>query len=627
MTHVTNQALPLLQFAAGLHSYPGFAYGHKQASISSVLKINKSINIAIPSRLEQLNQQIAENLKAPVPELNSSDDDNIMHSIWHWVQTIQIAAEHPVWGRPYTERSNKNIEPVFLFSFPCFHHESCTATLKLVINTFNLAFSTLEISPDFYEHHFLTKALELIEQIKRYHLKGFNPIHFLTAAFELNTPVIFLYRNVMQFGQGINARVMNSSFSEKTPVVGVQLARDKLACSHLLRMAGLPVAEHVMVRTLDSALLAAAQLGFPVVVKPADSDGGRGVSAHLRDELAVKDAYGKALEFSNNILVEKHIFGKDYRVHVVHGKVQTVLEREPGGVRGDGLSTVRQLIEKQNDERKHATDDRRYLHPIHIDHEVDTMLAEIGLNQQSIPSKDQFIRLRAASNVASGGIPVIVDKIKMHPDNCALVERATDILRLDIAGVDLLIPDISVSWLTSGAAICEVNAQPQMHTTMHKPTLQALLGERNGRIPCFIYLSSAPNKKTIQEIVDAMRPFGTGIGVATQDTGTLDELCLLKGHNSVFEHARGLLIDPHLRALLIVVDERDSGILKSGWPIDMCDYLFIDHSEPSLNRKKYLSFTNGIEVRQKLELTNEHANPIKQSVMQAMSNTLTAGHA
>ena len=52
-----------------------------------------------------------------------------------------------------------------------------------------------------------------------------------------------------------------------------------------------------------------------------------------------------------------------------------------------------------------------------------------------------------------------------------------------MAGVDLLIPDIGHSWFESGAHICEVNAQPQMFTTMHKPMLVDMLGDAGGRIP------------------------------------------------------------------------------------------------------------------------------------------------
>jgi cyanophycin synthetase len=49
------------------------------------------------------------------------------------------------------------------------------------------------------------------------------------------------------------------------------------------------------------------------------------------------------------------------------------------------------------------------------------------------------------------------------------------VLRLDIAGVDLLIPDITRSWQDSGALICEVNAQPQLGAASYPDAYIAVL--------------------------------------------------------------------------------------------------------------------------------------------------------
>ena len=192
----------------------------------------------------------------------------------------------------------------------------------------------------------------------------------------------------------------------------------------------------------------------------------------------------------NQILVEKHVQGRDYRIQVVNCEVHGVLERVPGGVRGNGEDSVRTLLERQNHERETAEDDRRYLHTMLFDEEAKELLVDQHLDWNSVPAHGRFVRLRGACNVASGGVPLPVPLHKVHPDNLSLVLRAARVLRLDVAGVDLLIPDIEHSWLESGASICEVNAQPQMFSTLHKPMLASMFKGGNGRIPVVIIVES-----------------------------------------------------------------------------------------------------------------------------------------
>jgi cyanophycin synthetase len=54
----------------------------------------------------------------------------------------------------------------------------------------------------------------------------------------------------------------------------------------------------------------------------------------------------------------------------------------------------------------------------------------------------------------------------MHPDNVTACEMAAGVVGLDVAGIDVLTPDISVPFRENGAVIIEVNAGPgiRMHT-------------------------------------------------------------------------------------------------------------------------------------------------------------------
>jgi cyanophycin synthetase len=318
-----------------------------------------------------------------------------------------------------------------------------------------------------------------------------TPGHFVAAAAELGVPWRRLRGQLIQLGQGANARWLESSWTDRTPVISSGLARNKQAAATVLRMNGLPVPDHHLAATADEALQQARGLGYPIVVKPSDRDGGEGVRAGLEDEIAVRAAFEEALKLSKRVLIEKHVPGRDYRLQVVDGEVHGVLERVPGGVVGNGVDTVKALLERQNHERRTALDDRRYLYAMDLDDEARKLLARQGLDADSVPAAGQAVRLRSASNVASGGVPVELPLDRVHRDNLQLAVRAARVLRLDVAGIDLLAPDIGCSWLETGANICEVNAMPQMFTTMHKPMLRSLFKGGSGRIPVVIVIEAA----------------------------------------------------------------------------------------------------------------------------------------
>lgn len=316
---------------------------------------------------------------------------------------------------------------------------------------------------------------------------GVNTLRLLQAAHELGIPWRHIANNVYQFGWGSRSRWLDSSFTDETSIVSASLARDKVACARVLRHAGLPVPSHQLVTTAEKAVRAADALGYPVVLKPANLDGGVGVMVGLRDAQSVARAFDAIARISKRILVEQFMAGNDYRVRVCKGKAIGVVIRKPAGVTGDGVQSVRQLIESVNRQRatSHGTMDPAVEHgskPIVVDDEVLQWLASQQLGLDSVIPAGHQVRLRGAANVSLGGTTWEVTQ-DVHPDNLALALEAVAVLRLDVAGVDLLLPDVSRSWKETGGAVCEVNGQPQFsHAIAIVKVLQSLLANQ-GRIP------------------------------------------------------------------------------------------------------------------------------------------------
>ncbi len=341
---------------------------------------------------------------------------------------------------------------------------------------------------------------QLLKVSKRQAPSGVNTLRFLQAAFDEGIPWRHVANNVFQFGWGSKARWLDSSFTDETSRISATLARDKLACAKVLRDTGLPVPRHRRVASEAQALSAADEFSYPVVIKPADLDGGQGVFAGLRTPVAVQMAYAEASRLSKNILVEQYVEGNDYRLQVYKGEVLWAIHRRPAYVVGDGESTLAELIQKSNLDRKIPASDpvaEQARKAITIDAEVREWIASQGHALDSVPAQGSQIRLRGAANVNLGGTREGVLH-KTHPDNLALAIRAAHVLRLDLAGIDLLISDISRSWREVGAVICEVNSQPQISRHLHRAILTRLVS-RKGRIPVIGMVGMAPGYDSIRE--------------------------------------------------------------------------------------------------------------------------------
>lgn len=563
---VTQEAIGLV---GNMRRMAGYAYGLSQPCVVARIRV-----LPVPGDRLALVEEL---LRARFPMGPDDAPDPLLEvdetgrALLGWVRRMLNACANPVLEPARTENLPASVLSVLQ---PCLSHDACMRALRLCVDLLRWVAEAPAPTGDALAEQFGPRIDQDRRRLEGRGVSGFNAIHFLRAARALELPWMQLPSQVFQIGYGSAAQLLNSSISGQTSNIAVGWARSKPKAARLMRLAGLPVPKHALAASVAQAVRIADALGYPVVVKPADQDGGVGVSAGLRDAAAVERAYANAAEHSSSILIEKHFEGRDYRVHVVHGEVQGILDRVPGSVVGDGVHDVRTLIERQNEERRTATDDRRHLHPIAIDDEAVGLLADLSMTLESVPEAGRAIRLRAAANVASGGVPVPMPPAEAHPDNLRLAARAARVLGLDVAGIDLLIPDIRRSWFETGAAICEVNAQPQMFTTMHLPTLRSLIGPRGGRIPVVVLIEPrAPSGDAAvsTQVHDLLRARMPATALVASRGVWLGDAQVFGPPEDLFDAARALLVDRGVDALVIEVSGRD--MLRHGWPVDRCDVL------------------------------------------------------
>ncbi len=404
-----------------------------------------------------------------------------------------------------------------------------------------------------------------------------NAPRFGRAAYQLGMPTLALPGGVTQFGLGSTGRRLDSSFTDVTSVIATKLARNKLWASALLAQAGLPVPAHVLVADADGAATAARQLGYPVVVKPADLDGGVGVAAGLESEADVRQAFVAAREVSQQVLVERHVQGRDYRLTVFQDEVIWAIERVPAAVEGNGVLTVTQLVAQVNADPRRGTGQHAPLKKLILDAEAEALLERQGLSVDAVPANGQLVRLRRAANVASGGRPVAVHD-QVHPDNAALAVRAAQALGLDLAGIDLLIEDISRSWRegAGNVAICEVNAQPNLGQTtaahLYAQILQRMV-PAGGRVPIFLVLGGDQPEAWLAALSEVLTGQGLRVGVAGPHGVSIGSVSVADQPLRLHEAGRMLALNRQVDAMVIAITE--DSVLTTGLPWPHYDVLVL----------------------------------------------------
>jgi D-alanine-D-alanine ligase-like ATP-grasp enzyme len=225
---------------------------------------------------------------------------------------------------------------------------------------------------------------------------------------------------VLLIGQGVKRRMFWRGFTDTTSHVGTVVATSKPLSKALLGGAGLPVPDGGVAADADAAVALSRRIGLPVVVKPAGADLGTGVSADIRHEQAVREAFALARPHGP-VLVERHIPGSNHRILIVGGRFVAAVRHTPAQVVGDGVSRIVELVQRVNAGRADtlSPDNKKIV----LDDAALWTLKWQGLSLESVPDAGAVVRLRTASNLSKGGtLEAVTDRV--HPENRALAERA-----------------------------------------------------------------------------------------------------------------------------------------------------------------------------------------------------------
>lgn len=409
---------------------------------------------------------------------------------------------------------------------------------------------------------------DLNEILKPFVSPSVNEFALVTGLKELDINLVRLPGNILCLGTGERSRLMDSTTSDTTSVIGVKVARNKFQTSSILRLFGLPGSKNALVKNADDAVAAADKFEYPVVVKPADFDQGKGVAADLRGSSEVRAAYLAAREISQNVLVEKFIPGFTHRLTVAEGEVISVRQRIPGGVTGDGKSTIMELVAAHSDSAYAKRWARQRGRPqVILDDEALTLLKQEQLSPSTILPNGKFQRLRRRDNINAGGKNRDLALSDVHSDNLTLAVEAARALRLNIAGIDLITEDITRSWRDVGGAICEVNGMPQFASRNTPEVFWEIIKKiagPNPHIPAQLVLCSDKSNERM-EIINVVKRQAPDMTVATCEGLVRNGEFLTQPFNSGFDATIAAITRNDARSLLSIMSMEE--VLSRGSPL------------------------------------------------------------
>lgn len=407
---------------------------------------------------------------------------------------------------------------------------------------------------------------------------GPSTSHIVDAATDRSIPHIRLTEgNLVQLGYGIQQRRIWTAETDQTSAIAEEIASDKDLTKSLLQSCGVPVPQGQLVNSPEDAWEAAQDIGLPVAVKPLDGNHGRGVSLDLSSQTSIEAAFHLAkVHSSGSVIVEKFIPGNEHRLLVVGKHVVAAARGEAIWVIGDGVSTIDALADAQinSDPRRGVTEDAplNLLIPSESD-EVKLELERVGLTPKSVPEKNRRVLISRNGNVA---VDVTDD---VHPTVAYTAALAARVVGLDVAGIDMVLEDVSQPLTTQQGAVIEVNASPGLlahikpaqgrERPVGKAIVEHLFGHnKDGRIPIIGINGSGNTGRLARLIAWLLHISGKHVGLACSEGLYLDSRQIINKNCANWESGHKLLMNRSIHAA--VFENSNYSILAEGLVYDKC---------------------------------------------------------
>ena len=389
--------------------------------------------------------------------------------------------------------------------------------------------------------------------------------------------------SMIQLGYGANQMRFQATTTCKTNVLAVEIACNKKRTKEILDMAGIPVPKGTICTDEASLFNAVETIGYPLVLKPLDGNQGKGATININSWAEAVGALAFAQTISRKVIAERYIKGYDFRILVIDDKYVAAAKRIPAHVKGNGIDTIKTLIEEVNNDPRRGKGHGNVLTKIKIDRDTEEMLSKYGHTLESVPSVDEIVFLKSTANLSTGGCSVDVTE-EIHPANILLAERIAKTIGLDICGIDIMAETLAEPIVENGGAVIEVNAAPgfRMHLAptigqprnVAAPVIDMLYpAGKPSRIPIIGVTGTNGKTTTTRLLAHIAQNSGYKTGYTTTDGIYVNDQLLQKGDTTGPASAQYILRDPSVE--FAVLETARGGMLRSGMGYDQCDIAMI----------------------------------------------------
>jgi cyanophycin synthetase len=279
------------------------------------------------------------------------------------------------------------------------------------------------------------------------------------------------------------------------------------------------------------------------------------------------------------VMVERYLPGHDYRLLVVGGRVVAAARRDPPQVIGDGVHSIRELVDIVNSDPRRSEGHATALTNMRLDTIALARLAMQGFSVESVPAKGSRVILRNNANLSTGGSATDVTD-DVHTEVAARAVAAAQMIDLDICGVDMVCDSVLKPLEEQGGGVIEVNAAPglRMHLQPSYGKARAV-GEAiissmfntgdDARIPLVAVSGTNGKTTTVRLISHLLGHNGLCVGMTNSDGVYIGRQRIDTGDCSGPKSARNVLLHPDVDAA--VLETARGGVLREGLAFDRCD--------------------------------------------------------
>jgi len=434
------------------------------------------------------------------------------------------------------------------------------------------------------EAYDLDADIQELREIREHDRLGPSTGAIVDEAVKRRIPYIRLNnRSLVQLGYGINQKRIQATIASTTSSIAVEIACDKEDTKNLLEAAEIPVPRGRICYNEEELRSTASKFGYPLVTKPVNGNHGKGATTNLTNWDELLAGFHAAQKYGRGIIVEKFIQGFDHRILVINYKFICAARRTPAAVIGDGKSTLQQLIDEVNKDPRRGFGHEKVLTQIKVDSFTQNILNEKGLTLDSVIPEGEELWLKPTANLSTGGTATDVTD-HVHPSNIFMCERIARIIGLDICGIDIMAPDLTVPLNESGGAVLEVNAAPgfRMHLdptvglarNVAEPVIDMLYPPgTSARIPIIAVSGTNGKTTTTRMMAHICKQIGYKVGFTTTDGVYIQNEMMVKGDCTGPVSAEFVLKDPSVD--FAVLECARGGILRAGLGFHNCDIAIV----------------------------------------------------